>query len=112
MRVAGTAELAGWNTRLDPVRVEPLKRNALSLFPDAAPYDQLNAWCGLRPTTPDSVPILGTAKYENLLLNTGHGTLGWTMACGSGRAIADLISGRTPEIDMSGLGLSRFAGAA
>lgn len=112
MRVAGTAELAGWDNRLDPVRVEPLKRNALSLFPDAAPYDELNAWCGLRPTTPDSVPILGMTRYENLLLNTGHGTLGWTMACGSGRVIADLIGGRTPEIDMSGLGLSRFESAA
>ena len=108
MRVAGTAELSGWNTNLDPVRVEPLKRNALSLFPDAAPYNELHAWTGLRPTTPDSVPILGPTKYDNLLLNTGHGTLGWTMACGSARVIADQIAGRSPEIDVSGLDLSRF----
>lgn len=108
LRVAGTAELAGWNLDLDPVRIAPLKRNAVSLFPDAAAYGTLNAWTGLRPTTPDSVPILGPTVYDNLLLNTGHGTLGWTMACGSGRMIADLIAGRTPEIDIEGLGLDRF----
>ncbi len=108
LRVAGTAELAGWNTSLDPTRVEPLVRNAKSLFPAASSYSALHPWCGLRPATPDSVPILGATPYANLFINTGHGTLGWTMACGSGRIIADLIAGRTPEIDMDGLGLSRF----
>jgi D-amino-acid dehydrogenase len=108
LRVAGTAELAGWNTDLDPVRVEPLRKNVMSLFPQASSYKEINAWCGLRPATPDSVPILGASPFENLFLNTGHGTLGWTMACGSGRVIADLISGRAPEIDMEGLGLERF----
>jgi D-amino-acid dehydrogenase len=108
LRVAGTAELAGWNTHLDPVRVEPLTKNVMSLFPEASSYKDINAWCGLRPATPDSVPIIGGTPFENLFLNTGHGTLGWTMACGSGRVIADLISGRTPEIDMEGLGLARF----
>jgi D-amino-acid dehydrogenase len=108
LRVAGTAELSGWNLDLDQVRIAPLKRNAMSLFPEAAAYGNLNAWTGLRPTTPDSVPILGPTVYENLLLNTGHGTLGWTMACGSARVITDLIAGRAPEIDMEGLGLSRF----
>jgi D-amino-acid dehydrogenase len=108
LRVAGTAELAGWDTHLDPVRVDPLVRNVKSLFPDASSYKDINAWCGLRPATPDSVPILGATRFENLFLNTGHGTLGWTMACGSGRAIADLIAGRSPEIDMDGLGLERF----
>ncbi len=109
MRVAGTAELAGWDMGLNPVRIAPLKRNAMSLFPTAAAYGNLNAWSGLRPTTPDSVPILGTTRYDNLLLNTGHGTLGWTMACGSARVITDLIAGRVPEIDLEGLGLERFA---
>ena len=109
MRVAGTAELAGWNTDLNPARVEPLVRNAKSLFPQAASYTTLNAWTGLRPTTPDSVPIIGATRYDNLFLNTGHGTLGWTMACGSARIVTDLISGRTPEIDLAGLGLERFA---
>jgi len=108
MRVAGTAELAGWNTGLNPARVEPLVRNAKSLFPGVSSYTNVNPWSGLRPTTPDSVPILGGTSYENLFLNTGHGTLGWTMACGSARIIADLIAGRTPEIDMEGLGLDRF----
>lgn len=108
LRVAGTAELAGWDTRLDPVRVDPLVRNVKSLFPEASSYRDINAWCGLRPATPDSVPLLGATRFANFFLNTGHGTLGWTMACGSGRAIADLISGRTPEIDLEGLGLERF----
>lgn len=108
MRVAGTAELAGWNTQLDPVRVAPLVRNAKSLFPDASTYTNVNPWCGLRPATPDSVPIIGQTPIENLLVNTGHGTLGWTMAAGSARIIADIVSGRTPEIDLKGLGLDRF----
>lgn len=108
LRVAGTAELTGWDTTLDPVRVEPLRRNVMSLFPEASSYRELNAWCGLRPATPDSVPILGNTPYDNFFLNTGHGTLGWTMACGSGRAIADLISGRAPEINLDGLSLHRF----
>ena len=108
LRVAGTAELAGWDTSLDPVRVQSLKRNARSLFPHVSPYTKLNPWCGLRPATPDSVPILGETAYGNLFLNTGHGTLGWTMACGSARIIADLIAERKPEIDLSGLRLDRF----
>ena len=110
LRVAGTAELAGWDMRLDPRRVAPLVASAQELFPRASSYRDLNAWSGLRPTTPDSVPVLGATPYDNLFLNTGHGTLGWTMACGSGKAIADLISGRTPEIDLNGLGLDRFGG--
>lgn len=108
MRVAGTAELAGWNTALDPTRVNPLVRNAKALFPAAASYATVSPWCGLRPATPDSVPILGATPYANLFLNSGHGTLGWTMACGSARIIADLIAGRRPEIDMDGLGMARF----
>ncbi len=108
LRVAGTAELAGWDTSLDEVRVEPLKKNVQSLFPDASSYTELNPWCGLRPATPDSVPILGPTRYENLFLNTGHGTLGWTMACGSARVVSDMIAGKTPEIDLSGLTLERF----
>jgi D-amino-acid dehydrogenase len=108
LRVAGTAELAGFDTSIDPVRLEPLTRNAKSLFPEASSYTDIHPWAGLRPATPDYVPILGKTRYDNLFLNTGHGVLGWTMACGSGQVIADLISGRTPEIDMTGLGLERF----
>ena len=108
LRVAGTAELTGWDARLDPRRIAPLVASAQELFPRASPYRDVNAWAGLRPATPDSVPLIGATPIENLFLNTGHGTLGWTMACGSGKAIADLISGRTPEIDLAGLGLDRF----
>lgn len=109
LRAAGTAELAGWNNTLNPARLEPIVRATRSLFPNAADYTAIDPWCGLRPATPDSVPIIGGTPYGNLFLNTGHGTLGWTMACGSGQAIADLISGRNPEIDLEGLGLERFS---
>ncbi len=110
LRAAGTAELAGWNRTLDPVRLSPIVAATRSLFPNAADYSRIEPWCGLRPATPDSVPIIGATPFDNLFLNTGHGTLGWTMACGSGQAVADLISGRTPDIDLEGLGLDRFSG--
>ena len=69
-------------------------------------------WCGLRPMTPDGPPIIGPTRYSNLFVNTGHGTLGWTMACGSGKVLADIMSGREPDIDASELGMSRYAGRA
>ncbi|MEO5372978.1 MAG: D-amino acid dehydrogenase [Alphaproteobacteria bacterium] len=108
LRVAGTAELAGWDDRPTPVRADALLRHAREMFPDAGDYGRAQQWAGLRPKTPDSVPIIGRSPLANLFLNTGHGTLGWTMATGSARIIADLIAGRTPEIDLSGLGLERF----
>ena len=108
IRAAGTAELVGWNKSLNVNRLAPIIAGTRALFPDAADYDAITPWCGLRPATPDSVPIIGPTRYENLFINAGHGTLGWTMACGSAQIIADLISGRTPEIDLDGLGLDRF----
>jgi D-amino-acid dehydrogenase len=108
LRAAGTAELAGWDLSLDEERLAPITADTRALFPNAADYGNIEPWCGLRPATPDSVPILGGTRYGNLFLNTGHGTLGWTMACGSAQAVADLISGRTPEIDLSGFALERF----
>jgi D-amino-acid dehydrogenase len=108
LRCAGTAELAGWNEEIGAVRSAAIVRNARALFPGAGDYDSAELWAGLRPTTPDSVPILGKTPLRNLFLDTGHGTLGWTMSCGSGKAVADVISGREPEIDMTGLGLERF----
>lgn len=108
LRCAGTAELAGWDETLVPARTKAIIRNAEALFPGAGDFTGAELWCGLRPTTPDSVPLIGRTRMKNLYLNTGHGTLGWTMACGSGKAVADLISGRTPDIDMTGLGLDRF----
>lgn len=109
LRCAGTAEMAGYDTTLTEARWHLIRRHASALFPQAGDFDRAEPWTGLRPVTPDSVPILGRTPYANLYLDTGHGTLGWTMACGSGRALADLVSGRQPEIDMAGLGLDRFS---
>lgn len=107
LRAAGTAELAGWNTTLNRPRALLIRDLAQALFPEAGDYEQAELWCGLRPKTPDSVPYVGPTPLPNLWLNTGHGTLGWTMAVGSARIITDLIGGRTPEIDVSGFGLKR-----
>lgn len=99
LRVAGTAEFAGYDTSINPLRCEALLARAYALFPHAGRRQEVEFWAGLRPATPSNVPLIGRSRYRNLYLNTGHGTLGWTMACGSGRLLADLISGRTPEID-------------
>jgi D-amino-acid dehydrogenase len=109
IRVGGTAEIAGWDTTLRPHRRGPLERSLRDLFPTAGDLSNATFWCGLRPMTPDGTPVLGPTKYANLFLNTGHGTLGWTMAAGSGRVLADLISGKPAEIDTSDLGLNRYA---
>jgi D-amino-acid dehydrogenase len=101
LRIAGTAELSGWSTDLNPVRCEALVRRVSSLFPEAGDWSAPAYWAGLRPATPSNVPLVGATRIPNLWLNTGHGTLGWTMACGSGAAIADLVSGRRPEVDFA-----------
>lgn len=107
LRAAGTAELAGWNPDLNRPRALLIRDLAQRLFPEAGDYEQAKLWCGLRPKTPDSVPYVGPSPLSNLWLNTGHGTLGWTMAVGSARIIAGMIAGRPPEIDVSGFGLDR-----
>jgi D-amino-acid dehydrogenase len=99
LRVAGTAELAGWDVSLNRTRCEALTARTFELFPDAGVRDSARYWTGLRPTTPSNVPLIGRTRYRNLFLNTGHGTLGWTMACGSGRALADVVASRKPEVD-------------
>jgi len=99
LRVAGTAEFAGFNTDVNAARCQALLERSYSLFPRAGGRDTVEFWAGLRPATPNNVPLIGRSRYGNLFLSTGHGTLGWTMACGSGRLIADLVSGRTPEIE-------------
>ncbi|WP_323141525.1 D-amino acid dehydrogenase [Massilia phyllosphaerae] len=98
LRVAGTCELNGYSRELNMVRCEAITRRVRALFPDACDYDQVRYWAGLRPLTPSNVPYVGRTCHANLYLNTGHGTLGWTMACGSGRALADIVSGREPEV--------------
>ena len=109
IRVGGTAELAGYSLRLDEERRATLDHVVTDLFPRGGDVARAEFWCGLRPMTPDGTPVLGPTRYDNLWLSTGHGTLGWTMACGSGRLMADWMSGREPAIDTEGLDLSRYA---
>ncbi|HAI28010.1 MAG TPA: amino acid dehydrogenase [Thalassospira sp.] len=108
LRVAGTAELDGYNLRMSLRRQKLIVDKALELFPNSGDRSSIDFWSGLRPVTPDSAPVLGDTKYANLYLNTGHGTLGWTMSCGSAKAVADLISDKTPDISLTGLGIDRF----
>jgi D-amino-acid dehydrogenase len=102
LRVAGTAEIAGYDRALTPSRVDNLFKLLLGLFPSCAPHlDRAAAqpWAGLRPVSADGVPLIGRYRYDNLFLNTGHGHLGWTLACGSARLLTDLMLGRRPEVD-------------
>jgi D-amino-acid dehydrogenase len=105
MRVAGTAELNGYNTELNERRCHALVRRFASLFPGATDTSRPEFWTGLRPATPGNVPLIGRTRIANLFLNTGHGTLGWTHACGSGQAIADIVSGVQPDVDFRFLGI-------
>ncbi len=101
LRIAGTAELNGYNTDLNLVRCQAIIRRVRQLFPDMTDGQNAQLWTGLRPATPSNVPYIGRSKTRNLFLNTGHGTLGWTHACGSGAAIADIISGKAPQVDFA-----------
>lgn len=105
LRIAGTAELNGWDTSLNLVRCEAIVRRTRELFPRMTDGQGAQFWTGLRPATPSNVPYIGRTKIANLYLNTGHGTLGWTHSCGSGQAIADIVGGRTPEVDFAFTGL-------
>ena len=109
IRVGGTAQLSGFDLQLDKGRRDTLEFVVSDLFPQGGDVAKAEFWTGLRPMTPDGTPILGETRYDNLMLSTGHGTLGWTMATGTGRVMADLISGRKPEIDMEGLTVARYA---
>jgi len=101
LRIAGTAELNGYNTEINKVRCEAIVKRVMELFPEAADASQPAYWAGLRPATPSNIPCIGRTKYPNLYLDTGHGTLGWTFACGSARILADLVSGRRPDIELA-----------
>jgi D-amino-acid dehydrogenase len=101
LRVAGTCEFNGYTRELNATRCDIITRRTRELFPQACDYGNPLFWTGLRPLTPSNVPYIGATRFSNLFLNTGHGTLGWTMGCGSGRAIADIVSGRTPELDFA-----------
>ena len=108
IRVGGTAAIAGYDLSLHKGRRAALEHSVGDLFPGAGNLEAATFWTGLRPMTPDGPPIIGGSKYPNLYLNTGHGTLGWTMACGSGRVLADIMSGRKPDIDVRDLGPGRY----
>ncbi|MCB2001793.1 MAG: D-amino acid dehydrogenase [Burkholderiaceae bacterium] len=108
IRVGGTAELAGYSNTLREARRGTLNHVLTDLFPGAGDVAKGQFWSGLRPMTPDGTPVVGDSIYPNLYLATGHGTLGWTMAAGTGRVMADLVSGRAPEIDMDGLTAARY----
>ena len=107
LRIAGTAELNGYDRHLNPVRCDAIVRRVEQLFPGAGDTRQAQFWTGLRPATPSNVPLIGKTQLANLFLNTGHGTLGWTHACGSGQAIADIVSGRAPQVDFDFQGMER-----
>lgn len=108
IRVGGTAEISGYSKTLDPERRSTLDHSLTDMFPRGGDLSKATFWCGLRPMTPDGPPVIGATRYSNLHLNTGHGTLGWTMACGSARVLADQLSGKKPDIDASELTVDRY----
>jgi D-amino-acid dehydrogenase len=107
LRIAGTAELNGYNRDLNPVRCQAIVRRVEQLFPGAGDSSRAEFWTGLRPTTPSNLPVIGRSRVPNLFLNTGHGTLGWTHACGSGKSLARIVSGLQPELDFDFAGVQR-----
>jgi len=99
LRMAGTAEVSGYDTSVNETRCAAIADRVRQFLPNTADFSDVRKWAGLRPATPSNAPLIGRTRYSNLYLNTGHGTLGWTLACGSGAAIADTISGRATEVD-------------
>jgi D-amino-acid dehydrogenase len=111
LRVAGTAEFAGYDASLRPERIANLRGLLSRVYPqfsDAVANIDVQPWCGLRPLTPDGMPIIGRTPLENLFVNTGHGPLGWSMACGSGKAVADIATGGAADMDLNAFALTRF----
>ncbi|MCY1243067.1 D-amino acid dehydrogenase 1 [compost metagenome] len=102
------AEIAGFSNDLPQTRRATLEHSVEDLFGGAGDQKQATFWSGLRPMTPDGTPVIGTTRFSNLFLNTGHGTLGWTMACGSGRLLADLMARKRPQISAEGLDIFRY----
>ena len=112
LRAAGTAEMNGYDTEMNEFRCQALLKRCFEWFPKAGRAERAQFWTGLRPATPSNLPLIGCSKYSNLFLNTGHGTLGWTLACGSGRALADIVNGRKPEPEFRFIGLEAKTKAA
>jgi D-amino-acid dehydrogenase len=109
LRAAGTAEMAGYDTSLNRVRCEAIRDRARLWFPRASNYREVEYWTGLRPATPGNVPLIGRTRIANLFVNTGHGTLGWTLACGSGKALAQIVAGCRPALAFPFLGMGGAA---
>ncbi len=108
IRVGGMAGVCGFDLSLSPRRRATLEKVVSDLYPRGGDLTHATFWAGLRPATPDGTPVIGATRFANLYLNTGHGTLGWTMACGSGRYLADLMAGRRPQISGEGLDITRY----
>ncbi|MGF1739879.1 D-amino acid dehydrogenase [Vibrio profundum] len=108
LRIAGTAELTDFDLSIPQKRKATINRVVNELFPKAGNFERAEYWTGLRPMTPDGTPVVGETPIKNLFTNTGHGTLGWTMACGSGQLLADIVSGRVPKIQHADLGMQRY----
>ena len=108
IRVGGMAEIAGFDHSLSPKRRATLEHSVEDLFGGAGDQSRATFWSGLRPMTPDGTPVVGRSPIGNLFFNTGHGTLGWTMAAGSGKALADIVSNRATDIDTADLGYARY----
>jgi len=108
IRAAGMAELTGYGLELNPARKKLLVDVVGELFPRGLDWDQVEFWAGLRPMTPDGPPILGRTRWNNLFLNSGHGSNGWTQSCGTSRIVADIVAGRQPAVDLEGLTAERF----
>ncbi|MFJ4288664.1 D-amino acid dehydrogenase [Cupriavidus sp. NPDC089707] len=108
IRVGGMAQIVGYDRSLDPAKRRTLEHVVTDLFPGAGDVSQATFWTGLRPMTPDGTPIIGPTQVRGLWLNTGHGTLGWTMACGSGKLLSDLVSGTSPVIRADDLSVGRY----
>jgi len=106
LRIAGMADITGRDASPDPLRIESLRAEAAQAFPDAVDYDRADVWCGLRPATPTSMPIIGTAGFANLWLNVGQGALGFTLALASGLLISELVGGRKPSVPLDGFQLT------
>jgi D-amino-acid dehydrogenase len=110
IRVGGTAEVTGYDLTLRPGRRAALEHSFNDLFPKGGRSRDASFWCGFRPMTPDGPPLVGATSIGGLFLNTGHGTLGWTMACGSARVVADIVSGKKSGVDPRDLSLDRYGG--
>jgi len=108
IRVGGTAEITSYDMSLQEKRRKNVAHTVSDLFPGGGDIEKAEFWTGLRPMTPDGTPILGGTRYSNLYLNTGHGTLGWTMSLGSGKFVADVITGSQTDIDPEGLSVARY----